>query len=195
MEIALTAVIGLTVAYAAFGRRRLRDNLAIIGQYRPRHLLTGALAGVVTAATALGLMAASPVFRKNPFLWAASELFHWGNGNGQANIIFSGLNWRWYAVVFLPVLILALPRLAAQEEIQYRDKTRNWLDGSLRSLRFGLAHLLMLIPFGTALALTWGGLLFTWAYFRGGVRESTLYHAAYNTVLVTALLIWLLVTW
>ncbi len=115
--------------------------------------------------------------------------------DGQGNLIFSGLNWKWYAVFFLPVLALALPRLAQVEEISYRTGTRNWLDGSLRSLRFGLAHLLMLIPFGASLALSLGGLWFTRQYFKGGTERSTIYHAAMNTVIVAVLFIAILVTW
>lgn len=195
LEIVLTACIGLVVASAAFRKGRLRQNLAIMAQYRPRHILAALAVIPVVIATAVGLRAASPVFGLNPVLWVIAKVFHDGSGQGQANLIFTGLNWKWYAVVFLPVLALALPRLAQLEEIQYRAKTRNWADGSLRSLRFGLSHLIMLIPLAASLALTWAGLLFTWAYFRGGVEESTRYHAAFNTVIVTMLFVLTLVTW
>ena len=53
----------------------------------------------------------------------------------------------------------------------------------------------MLIPLSASLALTWAGLLFTWAYFRGGVEESTRYHAAFNTVIVAVIFALLLITW
>lgn len=218
LKIALTACVGLAVASAAFRKGRLRENLAIIGQYRLRHLAGSVLAIAAVAAASYGLWVASPVFHKNPVLWAVSALFGWGSGNGQANLVFSGVEtWRWYAVVFLPVLALALPWLARTEEESYRRRTRNWLDGSLRSLRFGLSHLLMLIPLGASLALTLAGLFFTWQYFQGaadpraaaipdpdiradvqrelGVRRSTLYHAAFNTTLVTALFITIIATW
>jgi len=189
VTIALTAIVGVLVAHAAFGKNRLRENLAIIRQYRVRHVLTSLLVAAAVAGAAYGLIAASPVFGKNPVLWLISEVFHAGNGNGQANLVFSGLNWKWYAVVFLPVLALALPRLAQVEEVRYRTGTRNWLDGSLRSLRFGLVHMFMLIPFGASLALTLAGLWFTRQYFKGGTGRSTLYHAAFNTTVVAVLFV------
>ena len=195
MQIALTAIVAPIVLWAAFGKGRLRQNLAIMRQYRLRHILTSVLLVAAIGAVSYGLIAASPVFEMNPILWVISKLFHAGNGHGQGNLIFSGLNWKWYAVFFLPVLALALPRLAQVEEISYRTGTRNWLDGSLRSLRFGLAHLLMLIPFGASLALSLGGLWFTRQYFKGGTERSTIYHAAMNTVIVAVLFIAILVTW
>lgn len=194
MEIALTAAIGLTVANAAFGKDRLRQNIGIIMQYRPRHFLAGVLVLAAVSGTAWGLMAASPVFGINPVLWAVSELFHAGNGQGQPNLVFSGLRWKWYAVIFLPVLALALPRLAQAEEAEFRAGTRNWVHGFFRSLSFGLAHVIMLIPLGASLALTIGGLWLTFQYFKGGTGRSTIYHAASNTIFVVALFTAILVT-
>lgn len=194
MTIALTAIVGVLVVHAAFGKNRLRENLAIIRQYRPRHILGSLLVAAAVSGTAWGLITASPVFEKNPVLWVISEVFHAGNGDGQANLILSGLNWKWYAVVFLPVLALALPRFAQVEEVKYRTGTRNWLDGSLRSLRFGLVHMFMLIPFGASLALTLAGLWFTHQYFKGGTERSTIYHAAFNTLVIAVLFVVVIVT-
>jgi hypothetical protein len=215
-EIALTAAVGVLVASAAFRKGRLRKNLAIIRQYRPKHIAANLVVIALIGLTSWALLTAAPVFRKNPFLWVIAELFHAGNGDGQNNLIMSGLNWKWYAVIFLPVLAIALPQLAQAEEVQYRGRTRSWADGIWRSLRFGLAHLFMLIPFGVALALTWAGLFFTWMYFRGaarvpdsvtdpenradlgkalGVRNSAIYHAAFNTTIVTMAFVSVLVAW
>lgn len=187
MMIALTAVIGLLVARSAIRHRKA--NLAIMRQYRVRHILAALAGTAAVLGTYWGLVTLFPVLARNPFLWAFAALFHHGSGAGQGNIIMSGLQWKWYAVAFLPVLILAVPRFALLEEIQYRKGTRSWPHGIARSLRFGLAHVIMLIPLGAALALTWGGILFTWAYFRGGVESSTVYHAAFNTVVITIVLI------
>jgi hypothetical protein len=189
VKIALAAIVGVIVVHTAFGKNGLRENLAIIRQYRLQHILTSLLVAAAVAGSAYGLLLTSPVFGKNPILWVISEVFHAGNGNGQGNLIFSGLDWKWYAVVFLPVLALALPRFAQMEEVKYRTGTRNWLDGSLKSLRFGLAHMFMLIPFGASLALTLAGLWFTRQYFRGGVERSAVYHAAFNTTIVVVLFV------
>jgi hypothetical protein len=196
--IALTAVISVVVARAAFGKGRLRENLAIMAQYRLRHVLASLAVGAVVVAIALGLSALSPVFRLNPVLWVIAAVFHAGSGKGQGNLIFAGLHWRWYAVVFLPVLALALPRLARTEEVQYRTGTDGWLGwrgGLARSVRFGLAHMVMLIPLGACLALSVAGAWFTEQYFRGGTERSTLYHAAFNTVIIAVLFAVTLATW
>lgn len=182
--IVLSAVVGLVVTRSAIRHRKA--NFAIMAQYRPRHILAALVAAAAITGTYLGLVALFPVLVRNPFLWAFAAVFHTGSGsgNGQGNIIFSGLKWKWYAIAFLPVLALAVPRFAANEEAAYREGTRSWPHGIARSLRFGLVHVIMLIPLGAALALSWGGLLFTWAYFRGGVARSTVYHAAFNTTVI-----------
>lgn len=189
ITILLTAAVGVLVVNAAFRRNRLPENLAIIRRYRPIHIASSVAVGGVIGAASWGLYTVSPVFRLNPLLWLAARIFHVGTGAGQQNWMLSGLQWRWYALVFLPILALALPRFARREEVLYRARTRNWADGAWRSLRFGLAHLVMFIPLCASLSLTIAGLWLTWLYFRGGVERSTIYHAAFNTTLIAALFI------
>jgi hypothetical protein len=189
MQIILTAVIGLSVAYVAFEKTSRQQNWSIIKTYRPVQFMTTFMVVAVVLVAAYLLTTQVPYFNKNPFLWLASELFGWGNGNGGANLTLSGLQWKWYALIYLPVLMFALPSLAKYEEEKYRNGTRDWAHGLLRSIRFGLAHLIMLIPFGTALALSIGGLWFTHQYFKGGTTRSTTYHAVYNSMLVAALFV------
>jgi hypothetical protein len=186
ITILLAAVVGVLVVNAAFRRNRLPENLAIIRQYRPIHIASSVAVGGVIVVVSWGLYTASPVFRLNPLLWLVARIFHVGTGAGQQNWMLSGLQWRWYALVFLPVLALALPRFARREEVLYRARTRNWVDGAWRSLRFGLV---MFIPLCASLSLTIAGLWLTWLYFRGGVERSTIYHAAFNTTLIAALFI------
>jgi magnesium-transporting ATPase (P-type) len=186
----LTSVIGFLVLRSAVKHRK--DNLAIMAQYRLRHVLAAIAAAALIFTTVWGLLILFPVLVKNPVLWLASALFHWGSGNGGASLIFSGLQWKWYAVAFLPVLVLAVPRFAQAEEIQYRRGTTGWPQGIWRSTRFGMAHMIMLIPLAACIGLIWGGLLFTWVYFRGGTQSSTVYHAAFNTVMITVIFITIL---
>ncbi len=188
-EIMLTAAAGVIVLTAVARKNRLRESLAIIRQYRPRHVISSVAVLAAVSGTAWGLITVSPVSEINPVLWIISKIFHAGNGHGQANLMLSGLNWKWYAIIFLLVLALALPRFAQAEEVTYRKGTRNWVDGSLKSLRFGLVHMFMLIPFGASLALTLAGLWFTHQYFKGGTERSTVYHAAFNSVIIMVLLI------
>jgi len=136
-----------------------------------------------------------PYFEKNPILWLGSWLFDYGNGNGGANVVATGFQWKWYAVCFLPVFLFAIPSFAEFEEEKFRKGTMNWKNGTVRSIGFGLAHLIALIPIGVAFALTIGGLWFTHQYFKGGTARSTVYHAAYNSILGTFALVMVIVSW
>lgn len=189
MEIVLTAVIGLSVAYAAFGRGQARQNWGIIRTYRPVHFFSTVLVVSLVIGMAALLITYVPYFDKNPFLWFFSETFGWGDGNGGGNLTFSGLQWKWYALLYLPILMFAVPSLAQYEEEAYRQGTRDWKHGFLRSIRFGLIHLIMMIPIGAAFALSISGLWFTHHYFKGGVQRSTTYHAVYNSIIVGLLFV------
>lgn len=98
----------------------------------------------------------------------------------------------WIGLPFTLLLFLNLPRLARYEEEAFRYGTKNWTQGALRSLRFGLTHCLVGVPVGFGLALGIGGLWFTDRYFRGGVPLSTRYHAVYNAWLTSLLFVSLL---
>jgi hypothetical protein len=108
-----------------------------------------------------------------------------GDQAGATNIVVVPLEIPLLAVPFVALLVFLLPDLAAAEERIFRVGTRGWLDGLRRSVAFGAAHLIMGIPLGAVVPLTLAGVWLTWHYFRGGQRESTRYHLAYNLVLVT----------
>lgn len=95
-------------------------------------------------------------------------------------------------IAFLLLLFVNLPRLARAEENQFRRGTRDWRDAVPRSIKFGLAHCIIGVPIGVGLALSIGGLWFTYHYFRGGVRRATQFHAVYNMMIVLLLLSWLI---
>lgn len=185
----LTALIALTVAHAAFAEGRTSKNWQAIKQYRPIQFITTIPVLCLVITTALLLYYNVPLMDKNPILWVFSFLFGWGDGSGQGNIMFSGIEWKYYAMFFLPVLLFALPSLARYEEEDYREGTRNWAHGVRRSIKFGLIHLIALIPLGAALALSIGGLWFTYQYFKGGVERSTVYHSVYNSIVVVILFV------
>jgi len=97
------------------------------------------------------------------------------------------------SLVILAVFVLCAPILAHWEEQQYRRRSelQSRKDRFFRQVRFGLAHLVMGVPVGFALALTVAGLGFTRAYLVGGGRaghrgrgvlEATRTHLAYNWV-------------
>ena len=93
-----------------------------------------------------------------------------------------------FAVMLLP----ALPLFAEAEERRFRAGAEQWSTRRRvgRAVQFGLVHCLIGIPIGVGLALSIGGLYFTWAYLRGfrasggsqqaAVAESTRAHLAYN---------------
>jgi hypothetical protein len=109
--------------------------------------------------------------------------------------------------VFVVMLVPALPLFAESEERMFRAGAQhrsNWRRAR-RAVEFGLVHALIGIPIGVALALSCGGVYFTWAYLRGyrkgadvlvdpraddqrreahGVMESTRSHLAYNLSIV-----------
>jgi hypothetical protein len=103
----------------------------------------------------------------------------------------SALQWL-IPAVFVVMLVPALPLFAEAEERRFRAGAEAWSTRRRigRAVQFGLVHCIIGIPIGVGLALSVGGLYFTWAYLRGyrrggqssaaGVLESTRAHLAYN---------------
>jgi hypothetical protein len=102
-------------------------------------------------------------------------------------------------VVFIALLIPALPLLVEREEQLFRRGSEHrTLRGRIwRGVVFGAAHAAIGIPIGAALALSIGGWYFTWAYLRGyraggpeaALLESTRSHLAYNVIIVMLVLV------
>jgi hypothetical protein len=88
--------------------------------------------------------------------------------------------------VFLILLTPALPLFAEREEQMFRQGAEQWSTRRRirRAVEFGLVHALIGIPIGVAVALSIGGLYFTWRYLKGGILESTRAHLAYNIEVV-----------
>jgi hypothetical protein len=105
------------------------------------------------------------------------------------NAINFGSDIKYVGVLFFLLLLFGLPRLAVIEEEAFREVTESWGDGIVRSIGFGLVHMIMGVPLGGGLALSIAGLVFTYQYFRGGVDLSARTHFHYNLIIVLALLI------
>ena len=105
------------------------------------------------------------------------------------NMFAFGTEFKFFGVLFFLLLLLALPKLAILEEEIFREGTESWPDGILRSIIFGLTHIVVGVPLGAGLALIIGGLVFTRQYFKGGVRLAALTHFHYNVIWVILLLI------
>jgi len=102
-------------------------------------------------------------------------------------------------LVFLTLLVPALPLLAWREEEIFRAGAEHWSwpRRAGKAVLFGLAHALVGLPLAVALALSVGGAYFTACYLRGvrhggsqaGVLESTRAHSVYNGCIVVLVLV------
>jgi hypothetical protein len=195
LTVAVLAFVGAriaTLASTAVRSEVLRRRwLFIVRGLRLRHFL---LAPVVLVGVVLVMVLLLQIPGMDWGWWTAI------GGNGNVIIGSSsrapGFWGRVLPLVFLVVLLPLLPLLAEREERLFRLGAESWSTGRRvrRSVEFGLVHLVMGIPIGVALALSVGGLYFTWAYLRGyregggdpeaGVAESTRAHLAYNLVVL-----------
>ena len=131
----------------------------------------------------------------------------WSAIGGEGNPVFgstestSGTAWEWLIpLVFICLLIPALPLFAHAEERMFRTGAEQWTPARrlLKIVQFGMVHALIGIPVGAALALSVGGAYFMRVYLREYARtgssneatmESTTAHAAYNGVIIGVVLI------
>ncbi len=201
--------LALTVAVLGFMAIRLvtaarhvasRDGRTLIGEIvrgiRWRHCwpIPLVVAGVLGVA---GALVQVPVL--NWGWWSAIG----GSGNPitGSTTETAGTIWEWLIpLVFLSLLLPALPLFAHAEERMFRQGAQQW---SLRRrawmiVKFGLAHALIGIPIGVALALSVGGAYFMVVYLRSyratsnqrvSTLESTRAHTAYNGAILSLVLI------
>ncbi len=181
------------MARSAVLRRRVRR---IVSGIRWRHLwpIPFVLGGVLVAA--LVLLQIPPL----RFGWWTA-LGGLGNPVTGTTDQTTGTTFEWLVpLVFLLLLVPALPLFAFREEELFRLGAQGWSGRQrvLKAVQFGLVHALIGIPIGVALALSLGGGYFQWAYLRGyrasagdeatAVLESTRAHTAYNGAIVLVVL-------
>jgi len=199
MELLSVAVLAfVAVRVGSVTARVVRDDgvrrrtLALVRGVRWRHVWPTPFLGaaVLTVASVLLLV---------PGLdwgwWSA--LGGYGNpvtGGTEATV---GTMLEWLVpLVFVLLLLPALPLFAEAEERRFRFGAEDWSWG--RRLRacvtFGLVHAIVGIPIGVALALSVGGAWFMRVYLRAGggrtgLLECTRAHLAYNATIVALLLV------
>jgi hypothetical protein len=195
----LTALKVLFAAYLTFDfirhirkprTRRLYQSFLGWGAWRltKAALITIPVLLVVVAAATL-LISAWPEVMGWSWLQLLAQP---GEKEQGGNLIVSGaIRFPLFGLLFLVLFLINVPRLARYEEDQFRRGTKGWKQGALRSLHFGLVHCLIGVPIGAGLALGIGGLWFTYQYFKGGVRRSTMYHSVYNMILLVLLFVFL----
>jgi hypothetical protein len=204
LTVAVLALVGVrlvTVARMAGSRPDVRRRIVgIVRGIRLRHVvpIPFVLTAVVVVATLL---------LEVPGLdwgwWTAIG----GYGNpatgGSRRTIGTVFEWA-VPLVFGLLLIPGLPLFAEAEERIFRlgAERWSWPKRALRGVLFGLAHAVVGLPIGVALALSVGGWWFTGVYLWGvrrfgtpeaGMLESTRAHTAYNGFVVALLLLSLLV--
>ena len=195
LSVVVLAVVGLRLVQAVTLSRSQR------GRSLSRQVWTGlrwrniwpvpfVLAGVLLAAIPLLYV---PVLR-----WG-----WWSALGGDGNPVFGsstttmGTVWEWLIpVIFMALVLLALPLFANAEERMFRMGAQLWSTRQrvMKVLQFGLIHAVIGIPIGVALALSVGGAYFMAVYLRsyartGSTNEATLAstraHTAYNALIIT----------
>jgi hypothetical protein len=161
LAILMTALLGQGILRLNWRRDILRPYTHI----RPVQLLAGLLA-LLTPVTAYVLTADLPVLG-----WSLLSVV----GQEGGNIAAAGFQVEpWYVLPYGLLLLAALPHLALIEEYWFRRGTQGWRDGLLRSLLFGLAHMVVGVPVGVAvLGLAPVGLFFTAVYLRASRAPTT----------------------
>ena len=200
LTVAVLAVVGVRLFEAArtsVGARR--KTLGVVQGLRTRHFVRAIPIVVAIVSTA--------------FVLIQLPVLSWGwwtmiGGEGNPAVGVTDRDFGILSVViplfFIGLLIVGLPLLVAREEWVFRRgaETRGTATNLGRSLVFGLAHAVVGIPIGAALALSIGGLYLTRCYLdgwketrsqSGALLESTRAHLAYNLTIITLVLTSLLV--
>ena len=189
----------LVTAIRVSRRSRVRARMVeLVKGLRPRHFLPAPLVLGVTGGAA-SLLVQVPGL---DFGWW-SAIGGYGNPVLGATERTAGTVLEYVVpIVFLILLVPALPLLVESEERAFRLGAELWSVPKRvqKAISFGLVHALIGIPIGIALALSVGGGYFTWcylrAYRRGGrwwaLAESCRAHLAYNATIVVLVLILLI---
>lgn len=131
----------------------------------------------------------------------------WSMLGGNGNPVFgssdatAGTIAEWLIpVIFICLLLPALPLFAYAEERLFRSGAEDWSRPKrvLKCVQFGMVHALIGIPIGAAMALSIGGAYFMWVYLRqyrvgrsrrDATLESAAAHTAYNAIVITLVVV------
>lgn len=166
----------------------LQKNLAVIAKIRPWMVLENFFMSVVVVSVFVILIKLHPIFK-----WSWLYLFRSKKNQSDEgklvgrNIMVIPIDIKWFAFVFLLLLMVNLPSMALTEEKWFRAGTENWLEGLYISFLFGMCHCLVGVPIGAGVALTLAGLWFTYHYFIGGIELSALHHTTFNLIIISIL--------
>lgn len=148
------------------------------------------------------LAVAIPLLMVPPLRWG-----WWTSLGGDGNPVFgsssttSGTVWSWLIpLVFVSLVLVALPLFANAEERMFRSGAHRWSTRRkvTKVVQFGAIHAVIGIPIGVALALSVGGAYFMHVYLRtyrntGSATEATLEstraHTAYNALIIVTVIV------
>jgi hypothetical protein len=198
LTVVVLALVGtrlLAVARVASRGAGRRVSIELWRSLRPRDFAL-AIPVLIVVATAASLLISIPGLSWG--WWTAIG----GEGNpvvgSTDRTAGSPLEWL-VPLAFLLLLLPGLPLLVENEERVFRrgSEARSRFERIQRGVVFGLAHALIGIPIGVALALSLGGWWFTWVYMdsyrRAGataaLHASSRAHLAYNTTIVVIVLL------
>lgn len=105
------------------------------------------------------------------------------------NINLIGTDIKYFGILMCLLLLTALPSLAELEEGWFRAGTTDWWDAIVRSIAFGLVHMIVGVPVVGAVVITFVGLFCTYLYFQGGLPLAIQGHFQYDLILVSLLLL------
>ena len=143
------------------------------------------------------LLVAIPLLMIPPLRWGWWSAIG-GDGNPMfgSNTTTQGTFLAWLIpLVFVVLVVFALPLFANAEERMFRAGAETWSTRRrvLKVVQFGAIHALIGIPIGVALALSVGGAYFMAVYLRAYRRtssvvtatfESTRAHTTYNALII-----------
>ena len=204
LSVVVLAVVGLRLVQAVTLSRSQRGrslSREIWTRLRWRHIwpVPFVLTGVLLVAVPLLFV---PVLR-----WG-----WWSAIGGDGNPVFGsssttmGTFWAWLIpLVFIALVLVALPLFANAEERMFRMGAQGWSTRQrvVKVLQFGLIHAIIGIPLGVALALSVGGAYFMAVYLRSyaltgsateATLESTRAHTAYNALIIVTVAIVVAIT-
>lgn len=169
----LTISLGLTLFDGT-----LQKNLGVMSSITWWIALQNLAVVVIVVSACVGLTKLHRIFK-----WSWLSLFK----SDGTNINIVPIHIKYFGLVFALLLMVNLPSMAMAEEMWFRAGTDNWLNGLYISFIFGIVHCLVGVPIGAGVAITLGGLWFTYQYFLGGVELSALHHTTYNLILISTL--------
>jgi hypothetical protein len=150
-----------------------------IRYWRWYYLPVSMISIAIVAGLATEICSLSPIFR---YGW-------WSFFGGQGSIATASILHPLGIMAYMPYLIIStmffsLPYFAYGEEVDYRKglEKHNLFHRFKRSVVFGLTHLTMGIPLGVAIALIFGGFVFTGCYLLH-IRQIKKEHKKINYVI------------